>query len=151
MVPPSRPNITRLSDESVMVRWSVPKNNGVPISFFKIQYRNLGPTNSSRKKSGWKTPNSDISPFINSFEIENLLPDHYYRFRVAAVYANNDHKLGPHSVKYFLQKADFFAKNPLPIPKLTHTEAVDYSAIKIYWEVGILLSIFNRQLSLKIN
>lgn len=42
MIPPTKPHITRLSDESVMVRWSVPLNEGLPIQFFKVQYRELG-------------------------------------------------------------------------------------------------------------
>lgn len=42
MIPPTKPQITRLSDESVMVRWSVPQNDGLPIQFFKVQYKELG-------------------------------------------------------------------------------------------------------------
>lgn len=42
MIPPTKPHITRLSDESVMVRWNVPPNDGLPIQFFKVQYRELG-------------------------------------------------------------------------------------------------------------
>ena len=42
LVPPNQPNVTRLSDVSVMVRWSVPENTGLPIQFFKVQYRELG-------------------------------------------------------------------------------------------------------------
>ncbi|KAH9636874.1 hypothetical protein HF086_010655 [Spodoptera exigua] len=34
MIPPSRPNVTRLNDESVMVSWSH-DNQGLPIRFFK--------------------------------------------------------------------------------------------------------------------
>lgn len=45
MIPPSQPHVTRLSDESVMVRWSVEANNGLPIKFFKIQYRDLNQVN----------------------------------------------------------------------------------------------------------
>ena len=43
MIPPSRPNITRLTDESVMVRWSVPPNEGLPIEFFKVGANNRPP------------------------------------------------------------------------------------------------------------
>lgn len=35
MIPPSRPNVTRLNDESVMVSWSH-DNQGLPIRFFKV-------------------------------------------------------------------------------------------------------------------
>lgn len=40
MIPPSRPNVTRLTDESVMVRWSVPDNDGLEIYFFKVNKQN---------------------------------------------------------------------------------------------------------------
>lgn len=146
MIPPSKPNITRLSDESVMVRWSVPENDGLPISFFKVQYRELGLASelnngghSRGKSSRWKTTNADINPFLRSYQVDNLKPDHVYKFRIAAVYSNNDNKNGPNSAKFHLKREDFFAKNPLPAPRMTHTEPVSPTAIKIYWEVSTFL------------
>lgn len=143
MIPPSKPNITRLSDESVMVRWSVPENDGLPISFFKVQYRELGLASqqnngghSRSKSSRWKTTNADIIPFLRSYQVDNLKPDHVYKFRIAAVYSNNDNKNGPNSAKFHLKREDFYAKNLLPAPRLTHTEAVSPTAINIYWEVS---------------
>lgn len=138
MIPPSKPTISRLNDESVMVRWTVPDNNGLPIQFFKVQYRELGPANhnGTHKGSKWRTTNADIPPHIRSYEVNNLKPDYSYRFRIAAVYSNNDNKLGPNSAKFHLTKADFFLRNPLPVPRLTRTEAADYSSITIYWEVS---------------
>ncbi|KAF5302874.1 hypothetical protein FQA39_LY02054 [Lamprigera yunnana] len=136
MIPPSRPTITRLNDESVMVRWTVPENNGLPIQFFKVQYRELGPINhnGTHKSSKWKTTNADIPPHIRSYEVNNLNPDHTYKFRIAAVYSNNDNKLGPNSVKFHLNRADFFLRNPLPVPRLIHTEMINETAIRIHWE-----------------
>lgn len=136
MIPPSKPTVTRLNDESVMVRWTVPENNGLPIQFFKVQYRELGPINhnGTHKGSKWKTTNADIPPHIRSYEVNNLNPDHAYKFRIAAVYSNNDNKLGPNSVKFHLNRADFFLKNPLPVPRLVHTEMVNETAIRIHWE-----------------
>lgn len=138
MIPPSKPTISRLNDESVMVRWTVPDNNGLPIQFFKVQYRELGPANhnGTHKGSKWRTTNADIPPHIRSYEVNNLKPDYSYRFRIAAVYSNNDNKLGPNSAKFHLTKADFFLRNPLPVPRLTRTETIDYSSIRIYWEVS---------------
>lgn len=145
MIPPSKPNITRLSDESVMVRWSVPENDGLPISFFKVQYRELGLASQQNngghgrsKSSRWKTTNADIIPHLRSYQVDNLKPDHVYKFRIAAVYSNNDNKLGPNSAKFHLKREDFFAKNPLPVPRLTYTEAVSSTAINVYWEVCIV-------------
>ncbi|KAF5288823.1 hypothetical protein FQR65_LT11938 [Abscondita terminalis] len=136
MIPPSRPTVTRLNDESVMVRWTVPENNGLPIQFFKVQYRELGPINhnGTHKGSKWKTTNADIPPHIRSYEVNNLNPDHAYKFRIAAVYSNNDNKLGPNSVKFHLTRADFFIRNPLTVPRLIHTEMVNETAIRIHWE-----------------
>lgn len=96
MIPPSRPNITRLTDSSVMVRWGVPPNNGLPIQFFKVQYcemtragngkrrgggsgaRSRGPSES--KGSRWMTSNEDIPPHIRSYEVDGLETDHTYRY-----------------------------------------------------------------------
>lgn len=147
MMPPSKPIITRLSDESVMVRWSVPENDGLPIQFFKVQYRELGSpssqTNPSRNKgSRWKTTNADIIPHLRSYQVDNLKPDHIYRFRIAAVYSNNDNKLGQNSAKFHLKREDFFMKDQLPVPKLTRTEALSSYTIKIYWDVSFYIYLY---------
>lgn len=79
MVPPSRPNVTRLNDESVMVRWSVPSNDGLPIQFFKVQYRMLGDPVKKIQRTSWMTANEDIPPHVLSYEVDELKPDRYYR------------------------------------------------------------------------
>lgn len=139
MIPPDRPTISRLNDEAVVVRWSVPPNQGLPIQFFKVQYRELGAVNETHsrgKGSKWMTTNADIPPHIFSYEVSDLKPNYYYKFRIAAVYSNNDNKISPHSQKFLLDRQDFFLRNPLPVPKLTHTEPINSTAIKIYWEVS---------------
>lgn len=140
MVPPSKPTISRMSDSSVMVRWTVPSNSGLPIQFFKVQYRELGPESQNEsharsKSSRWKTTNDDIPPHRDTYEVHDLKPDHYYKFRIAAVYSNNDNKISPHSSRFLLKRQDFFLRNPLPVPRLTHTEALSSSSIRIHWEV----------------
>jgi hypothetical protein len=72
MIPPSSPNITRLSDESVMVRWDVISDEGLSIQFFKVQYKDLD-------RGRWNTIDEDIPPHIRSYEVDNLKPDHYYK------------------------------------------------------------------------
>ncbi|XP_054264853.1 interference hedgehog-like [Macrosteles quadrilineatus] len=131
MVPPTRPNITRLSDRSVMVRWSVPPNDGLPIQFFKVQYRELG---GRGRGSRWMTSNEDIPSHIRSYEVDSLETDHTYRFRIAAVYSNNDNKLGPNSARFHLHRGSPKDRKPLSPPSLTHTEAISPSAIKIQWQ-----------------
>lgn len=136
MIPPSKPTVTRLTDESVAVRWHVPSNSGLPIQFFKVQYQELGPYNSNItiRPPKWKTGNADIPPNIRSYEVDNLKPEQVYKFRIAAVYSNNDNKLSPKSDKFYLNRTDFFTKNPLPIPKLIYTEGINSTAIKVQWE-----------------
>lgn len=79
MIPPSRPIVTRLKDESVMVRWSVPSNEGLPIQFFKVQYRMLGDEAKKIARSQWKTANEDIPPHVRSYQVDNLKPDNIYK------------------------------------------------------------------------
>ncbi|KPJ21581.1 Interference hedgehog [Papilio machaon] len=76
MIPPSRPNVTRMSDESVMVSWSNAKE-GLPIQFFKVQYKEV--SNSSNSSGQWHTANYDIPSYIHAFEIDGLLPDKFYK------------------------------------------------------------------------
>lgn len=135
MIPPSKPTVSRLNDESVVVRWTVPTNSGLPIQFFKVQYQELFNINDTQ----WKTCNQDIPPNIRSYEVNNLKPDQIYKFRIAAVYSNNDNKLSPKSDKFYLNRTDFFTKNILPVPRLFHTEKLNSTAIKIEWEVIIKL------------
>ncbi|XP_058801081.1 interference hedgehog-like isoform X2 [Phymastichus coffea] len=132
MVPPNQPNVTRLSDVSVMVRWSVPENHGLPILFFKVQYRELGQKPNS-KPAKWMTANSDIPSHVRSFEVTDLQPEHTYRFRIAAVYSNNDNAMGPMSSRFHLTRQGDLNTNPLPIPLLTHTEALNQNQVILLW------------------
>lgn len=133
MVPPNQPNVTRLSDVSVMVRWSVPENKGLPIQFFKVQYRELG-QKMNGKQAKWMTANSEIPNHVRSFEVPDLQPDHTYRFRIAAVYSNNDNKLSPNSVRFHLNRDAGFESNKMPIPLLTNTEALGPHQVLLIWQ-----------------
>ncbi|XP_014290783.1 interference hedgehog [Halyomorpha halys] len=131
MIPPTRPNITRLSNKSVMVRWSVPPNPGLPIQFFKVQYQDL---DSSGKHGQWMTSNEDIQPHINSYEVDGLITGHHYRFRIAAVYSNNDNKLGRTSSKFHLNRGPSNDETPFFPPNLTYAESLSPTSIRIHWE-----------------
>ncbi|XP_072757639.1 interference hedgehog isoform X3 [Anoplolepis gracilipes] len=133
LVPPNQPNVTRLSDVSVMVRWSVPENNGLPIQFFKVQYRELG-QKMNGKQAKWMTANSEIPNHVRSFEVTDLQPDHTYRFRIAAVYSNNDNKLSPNSVRFHLNRDTGIESNKMPIPLLTNTEALGPHEVLLMWQ-----------------
>lgn len=136
MIPPSRPNITRLSDESVMVRWSVPSSDGLPIQFFKVQYRMLGDPAKNIARTQWMTENEDIPPYTRSYEVNGLKSDHFYRFRIVAVYSNNDNKEGAASGKFHLQRGSQLGltKNHLLAPTLTRTESASQHAIVLHWQ-----------------
>ncbi|XP_014469912.1 PREDICTED: interference hedgehog-like isoform X3 [Dinoponera quadriceps] len=130
LVPPDTPNVTRLSDTSVMVRWAVPENKGLPILFFKVQYRPLGRANG--KQSKWMTANTEIPNHVRSFEVSDLQPDHTYRFRIAAVYSNNDNKLSLNSARFRLNRLSENSK--MPIPELTDTKALGPHQVLLIWE-----------------
>ncbi|XP_017048111.1 interference hedgehog isoform X1 [Drosophila ficusphila] len=159
LVPPSRPNVTRLSDESVMLRWSVPQNSGYQITFFKVQYRRLG--DGKNRRENWQTTSENI-PFGNSYgsgsgsnhwrqrnrdreyemgnpaknftsSVTGLTSGKYYRFRIVAVYSNNDNKEGNTSLKFFLQNGT--AKSNLPVPDLREVEPFSESAVMLHWSL----------------
>lgn len=74
--------MTRLSDRSVMVRWHVTPNNGLPISFFKVQHREMDGNETGKSRSGgnrWMTSNEDIPPHIRSYEVDRLETNRYYK------------------------------------------------------------------------
>ncbi|RZF47790.1 hypothetical protein LSTR_LSTR006054 [Laodelphax striatellus] len=136
MIPPSKPNITRLSDKSVMVRWSVPANEGLPILFFKVQYKELSGHGRGGGGGGsqWMTSNEEIASHVRSYEVDGLDTDHTYRFRIAAVYSNNDNKLGPNSAKFHLHRGTPLNRTPLVTPSLTNLTAMTPNTIQIEWE-----------------
>lgn len=116
-----------------MVRWSVPENTGLPIQFFKVQYRELGQKMNGRQAK-WMTANSEIPNHVRSFEVTDLQPNHTYRFRIAAVYSNNDNKLSPNSVRFHLNKDGGIESNRMPIPLLTNTEALSPHEVLLIWQ-----------------
>lgn len=116
-----------------MVRWSVPENTGLPIQFFKVQYRELG-QKMNGKQAKWMTANSEIPNNVRAFEVTDLQPDHTYRFRIAAVYSNNDNKLSPNSVRFHLNKDGGIESNKMPIPLLTNTEALGPHEVLLIWQ-----------------
>ncbi|XP_023179113.2 interference hedgehog [Drosophila hydei] len=141
MVPPSAPNVTRLSDESVMLRWHVVRNDGLHIQFFKVQYRML--TDSGKRKT-WQTTNDNI-PYgkqrhdsdaaVRNFtsSVTGLRPDRSYRFRIMAVYSNNDNKESNTSGKFYLQRGATLA--PLPVPELLDIKEYSQTAVVLYWHL----------------
>ncbi|XP_001355776.2 interference hedgehog [Drosophila pseudoobscura] len=139
MIPPSPPNVTRLSDESVMLRWHVPRNDGLLILFFKVQYRMI----SEGKRKNWQTTNDNIpygkpkwnSELGKSFtaSVTDLKPQRTYRFRILAVYSNNDNKESNTSAKFYLQPGA--ALEPMPVPELLEIEEYSETAVVLHWRL----------------
>jgi hypothetical protein len=72
--------------------------------------------------------------YLNKFF--HIIYIYYHRFRIAAVYSNNDNKLGPNSGKFVLEKEPPKRK-PAFSPLIDTAEAVSPSAIMIHWMVKV--------------
>ncbi|WAR13001.1 IHOG-like protein [Mya arenaria] len=94
LVPPSIPEVKQLSDQSVMLNWTVPENKGPEIAFFRVQYKwLLSMSKDSKLKDNdnrWKTPDVEINSHVRQFEVSGLKSRGTYKFCIAAVYSNND-------------------------------------------------------------
>ena len=62
LIPPNAPNVTQLSEDSVIITWSMP-NTSQEVMYFKVQYRDLGKVG-GKHKSEWKTPDGIIDPSL---------------------------------------------------------------------------------------
>ncbi|XP_055374768.1 interference hedgehog isoform X2 [Condylostylus longicornis] len=142
MIPPNKPSVSRLSDDSVMLRWSVPKNDGLEITFFKVQYKMLDRSKTT-SRGNWETTNEEISFGKRDNKVKNftipvsgLQPDRYYRFRILAVYSNNDNKEGPSTGKFLLQSGETLGKDKgyLPAPVLSTVEGISENIILLNWD-----------------
>lgn len=131
LIPPTKPQIFRYDESSVMIRWSVPPNNGLPIQFFKIQY-----TDAPDDDGQWDTLSDDIPANINTYFVQNLKPGLTYRFRVMAVYANNDNRDGP-SGEFSLDKKPNLILTSVA-PTIIRAEPESSTTIQLYWKHGPL-------------
>lgn len=137
----SKPNITRLNDESVMVKWSVVPSStdgSLPIQFFKVQYM-MVPSDMQRHKGqksneDWITLNEDIPPHLRSYEIHHLKLDHHYKFRISAVYSNNDNKQSPIR-RFHLKRVKQSNKAVLPIPNDLQISSVSETEVAVRWSI----------------
>jgi brother of ihog len=139
----SKPNITRLDDESVMVKWSVVPSStdgSLPIQFFKVQYMQTQSNDHSyghkgqRQKEDWMTLNEDIPPHLRSYEIHNLKLGHHYKFRISAVYSNNDNKQSP-SRRFIMKRVNQNTKLALPVPTDVHVSPVSETEVAVRWSI----------------
>lgn len=136
----SKPNITRLNDESVMVKWSVVPSStdgSLPIQFFKVQYM-MVPSEQKHKgqksNEDWITLNEDIPPHLRSYEIHHLKLDHHYKFRISAVYSNNDNKQSPIR-RFHLKRVKQNSKAALPVPNDIQISPVSETEVTVRWSI----------------
>ena len=129
VVSPTRPNVTQVNPESIIIRWELKKPEDysqplVPVKFFKIQFREF--FRGGKGRSAWRTVEEDIDPFNRAFEIFGLHSDRKYRFRIIVVYENNDSQTSALSRKFRLNAnfgangdggADLLSPRPKPPAK----------------------------------
>lgn len=129
---PSKPEVHRLSDDSVMVRWVVQTSaEGMGIKFFKVQYKEIG--GPEGRKSEIKTVDEEIAGHIVSHSVSGLKSGAKYRFRIAAVYTNDDNRVGPFSSAFTLLKNPP-VKKPKQGPIIVSATAASPTAITVNWE-----------------
>lgn len=122
-----------------MVKWSVVPSStdgSLPIQFFKVQYM-MVPSDSQRHKGqrsneDWITLNEDIPPHLRSYEIHHLKLDHHYKFRISAVYSNNDNKQSPIR-RFHLKRVK--QKSLLPVPNDIVISAVSEREVAVKWSI----------------
>ena len=68
VIPPSKPEVSKLSDTSVLVKWSHPKE-GLSVTFYKLQYKEMS---EDRQKSRWRTIDEDIPDNLHMHEVTDL-------------------------------------------------------------------------------
>ncbi|CAG0883608.1 unnamed protein product [Darwinula stevensoni] len=131
LIPPSQPKVIQISNDSVMLYWTLPSppenSTSLPVTFFKIQWREISPG------TKWNTMDDEIPPHADSYAVPNLEAGKAYKFRIAAVYSNNDNRLGKKSGKYTLSQipAD---KKPSIAPSIVSLEAISSTIIAVNWE-----------------
>lgn len=128
-VVPEKPSVIRLSSDSAMVRWMVPdRRDGLNILFYKVQYKEQVAGQSTQ----WQTADEDIEPNARAFAVMGLKPEGKYRFRVAAVYENNDNAVSEMSDVFDFTKPPK-GRKPALGPSITSVQAISPSALMIKW------------------
>ncbi|XP_055867653.1 interference hedgehog-like isoform X2 [Biomphalaria glabrata] len=131
---PSVPTVTQLSDRSVMLNWTVPDpGNGQTIRFFKVQYKEM-----HTEKSNWHTSDAHLPPDARRFEVVNLKLGASYKFRVLAVYEDDDNKNSPSTTTFRLTIVPHAqARPPETAPMIVEATPVFYQetyGIGVKWQ-----------------
>ena len=68
---PSRPEVSSVSDTSVLVQWTMSSSSLAHVTSFRLQYKQLA---EDRSSAVWKTVNEDIPAGWRSYEVVKLRP-----------------------------------------------------------------------------
>ncbi|CAG5120901.1 unnamed protein product, partial [Candidula unifasciata] len=131
---PSVPIVSQLSDRSVMLNWSVPdKGNGQTIKFFKVQYKEMSP-----EKGPWRTSDAHLTYNIRRFEVSDLKSGGSYKFRILAVYEDDDNKNSANTPIFKLSiQPHTQAKSPDTAPTIVEAKPIVYQqnfGIGVKWQ-----------------
>lgn len=127
LIPPNNPVVSALNEDSVMVRWSVSKQGGLRVTFFKVQFREAG-------KNDVNTVDEEIPAHIFSYSVSGLSSTAKYRFRIAAVYENNDNAKSNWTKFHFPRNAA--SKRPVVPPTIKSATALGQTEISLHWELS---------------
>lgn len=125
-----------------MVKWAIVPSStdgSLPIQFFKVQYIII-PSDSHRQKGqksneDWITLNEDIPPHLRSYEIHHLKIDNHYKFRISAVYSNNDNKQSPIR-RFHMKRVKQSVKAALPVPNDIQILPVSETEVTVRWSIS---------------
>ncbi|KAI1285873.1 Interference hedgehog [Halotydeus destructor] len=134
-VKPGKPEITRLSHDSVLVKWDIEKvsdGSNLGILFFKIQYKIWNKTG----EHNWQTLSDDLFPATRSYAVPELKTETRYRFRIAVVYTNAAQATSELSEIFVLKKIKEGSTKPATHPKITAVLAISPSALNVQWTYG---------------
>jgi hypothetical protein len=132
LTPPSKPNVTQNSRNSALLTWSLePHERAMPVQFFKIQFREF---HRGGVRSDWRTLDEVIESRSRSFEVMGLKDEIKYRFRVVAVYANDDNLHGDLSKRFKLDTDYHTDRAPRRPPTITQARL-----IRQFWSLFYLL------------
>ena len=115
--PPSRPNVTQISRTSALLTWTAETGpRFMPVQFFKVQFREF---RRGGARSDWRTLEEVIGPRSRSFEVLGLADDVKYRFRIVAVFADDDNRHGDLSKRFRLDPEYDTDRAPRRSPTIT--------------------------------
>ncbi|NXP27057.1 TITIN protein, partial [Scytalopus superciliaris] len=118
---PNKPDVEDVTNNSMLVKWNEPKDNGSPIIGYWIEKREINSTH-------WARVNRNL---VNALEVkvEGLLEGLTYIFRVCAENAAGPGKFSPPSDPKTAQ--DPISPPGPPIPRVADTSA---TSIELEWE-----------------